>query len=336
MTTTEATATTGSAPSDPAGPRNAHWWRRAVASVADGLLVAAVAWLATGSFVPVPFRPVPVLPPTGVPVIEPDGRFSWWTCAAVVLLLVLQAFTGMTPGKAMVGVRVVRERDGAPAGLPVTVLRDLLHALDWILLVGWLRPLWHPRRQTFADSVVRTVVVRARVDVPVPVVVGVATATAGALVLAPAVTESGETRVECTLVPDHASGLATLSGREPGDVWVTRLGVRRLSPARPPVVLSWTLAPGAEPDGTTLDVAVVGADGDAAWRSTVTFRDGAAWADDVTQVPELTIPRSVFDDAGPGALVELTGEADGTSEVLCALGFGDDATDVPLSPRVDR
>lgn len=83
-------------------------------------------------------------------------------------------------------------------------------------------------------------------------------------------------------------------------------------------------------------MAVVGADGDAAWRSTATFRDGAAWTDDVTQVPELTIPRSVFDDAGPGALVELTGEADGTSEVLCALGFGDDATGVPSSPRVDR
>ncbi|GCD18702.1 hypothetical protein CTKZ_02640 [Cellulomonas algicola] len=335
MTTTEATTATGAEPTAPAGPRYAAWWRRAVASVADGLLVAAVAWLATGSVAPVPFRPVPWLPLSAVPGIEPDGRFSWWTSGAVALLLVLQAFTGMTPGRAMVGVRVVRERDGRPAGLPVTVLRDLLHALDWILLVGWLRPLWHPRRQTFADSVVRTEVVRARVDVPVPVVVGVATVTAGALVLSPAVTESGETRVECTLAPDHASGLATVSGREPGDVWVTRLGIRRLSPARPPVVLSWTLAPGADPDGTTLDVAVVEADGDAAWRSTVAFRDGAAWTDDVTQVPELTVPRRVFDDAGPGALVELTGKVDGTSEVLCVLGFGVEAAELPPSPRVD-
>lgn len=335
MTTTEAMTTTGAEPGGPAGPRYAAWWRRALASVSDGLLVAAVAWLATGSVAPVPFRPAPWLPLSAVPGIEPDGRFSWWTCGAVVLLLVLQAFTGMTPGKAMVGIRVVRERDGAPAGLPVTVLRDLLHALDWILLVGWLRPLWHPRRQTFADSVVRTVVVRARVDVPVPVVVGVATVTAGALVLSPAVTESGETTVECTLAPDHASGLATLSGREPGDVWVTRLGIRRLSPARPPVVLSWTLAPGADPDGTTLDVTVVGADGDAAWRSTVTFRDGAAWTDDVTQVPELTIPRGVLDEAGSGALVEFAQDVDGTSEVLCGLGFGDDATELPTSPRAD-
>ncbi|NKY38410.1 RDD family protein [Cellulomonas septica] len=335
MTTTDVPATATTEPGTPAAPRYAHWWRRAVASVSDGLLVAAVAWLATGSVAPVPLRPVPWLPLSAVPGIEPDGRLSWWTCGAVLLLLVLQAFTGMTPGKAMVGIRVVRERDGAPAALPVTVLRDLLHVLDWILLVGWLRPLWHPRRQTFADSVVRTVVVRARVDVPVPVIVGVATVTAGALVLAPAVTESGETRVECTLVPDHASGLATLSGREPGDVWVTRLGVRRLSPARPPVVLSWTLAPGADPDGTTLDVGVVEADGDEAWHSAVAFRDGAAWTDDVTQVPELTIPRRVFDDAGPGALVELTGEADGTSEVLCVLGFGVEAAELPPSPRVD-
>ncbi|MFC4480348.1 hypothetical protein, partial [Flavobacterium chungangensis] len=72
-----------------------------------------------------------------------------------------------------------------------------------------------------------------------------------------------------------------------------------------------------------------------AWRSTVAFRDGAAWTDDVTQVPELTVPRRVFDDAGPGALVELTGKVDGTSEVLCVLGFGVEAAELPPSPRVD-
>ncbi|MDC7123146.1 RDD family protein [Cellulomonas fimi] len=336
MTTTETPATVATEPDGTPSPRYAQWWRRAVASVADGLLVAAVAWLATGSFAPVPFRPVPSLPLSGVPEIEPDGRFSWWTCGAVVVLLVLQSFTGMTPGKAMVGVRVVRERDGAPAGLPVTVVRDVLHVLDWILLVGWLRPLWHARRQTFADSVVRTVVVRARVDVPVPIVVGVATVTVGALVLAPSVTESGETAVSCTLPADHASGIATLSAREPGDVWVTRLGIRRLSPAQPPVVLSWTPAAGAPTDGTTLAVALVGRGDDVTWHATVDFHDGAAWTDDVTQVPELLIPRSVVDDAGDGAMLEVAAETGGSSETLCGMGFGSDGSEPPASPRVDR
>ncbi len=39
-------------------------------------------------------------------------------------------------------------------------LRDLAHVLDSLpFYIGWLWPLWDTKRQTFADKVVKTVVV---------------------------------------------------------------------------------------------------------------------------------------------------------------------------------
>jgi Mce-associated membrane protein len=85
---------------------------------------------------------------------------------ALAVLLVLQGTTGWTPGKLVLGIRVVREEEHRPAGLWRTSARWVLHLLDAILLIGYLRPLWHPRRQTFADGIVHTVVVRELPDLP--------------------------------------------------------------------------------------------------------------------------------------------------------------------------
>ncbi len=43
----------------------------------------------------------------------------------------------------------------------------MAHILDALLYIGFLRPLWHPQRRTFADSLCSTVVLR-RVRPPVP------------------------------------------------------------------------------------------------------------------------------------------------------------------------
>ncbi len=296
---------------------HAHWSRRAVGAVLDGALVAAVAWLATGSPVPVPFLPTPtLLNPVGG--VELAGRFSWWTAGAVAVVLLLQALTGVTPGKSVVGIRVVRESDLAPAGLLRTVGRELLHVLDWILLIGWLRPLWHARRQTFADTVASTVVIRARVDVPVRLIAAVASATALAVVVAPSVSEQGSTTVSCTF-EDTAPGIGTVALRIPGDVWVSRLGIRRLSTIHPESVVSWTATSGGVPsDGTRLDVSVLDRDDRDVWHRTVTFDGGVARTDDVTEVQELTIPRAVTADAGPGWLVRVGLSGEQASQ--CVMG----------------
>ncbi|HYQ75043.1 RDD family protein, partial [Cellulomonas sp.] len=77
-------------------------------------------------------------------------------------LVLLQAYTGATPGKRVAGVAVVRADTGAPAGLLRTLARPFVHVVDGILLIGYLRPLWHPMRRTVADSVLGTVAVLTR------------------------------------------------------------------------------------------------------------------------------------------------------------------------------
>ena len=38
-------------------------------------------------------------------------------------------------------------------------LRDLVHILDGVAYVGYLWPLWDDKRQTFADKIMRTIVI---------------------------------------------------------------------------------------------------------------------------------------------------------------------------------
>jgi uncharacterized RDD family membrane protein YckC len=68
--------------------------------------------------------------------------------------------TGQTWGRRALGIRLVGA-DGRPVGAGRALARDLAHILDGLpLYVGWLFPLWDAKRQTFADKVMNTVVVR--------------------------------------------------------------------------------------------------------------------------------------------------------------------------------
>ena len=125
----------------------ARWHIRAAAFVVDvlpGLAVVAtmvLVWLA-------------------VPL-----RSAWWwlsvsVLAAAALLtminrVVLPALSGWSLGRAMLGIAVVRP-DGASVGVGRLLCRDLAHLLDTLsVFVGWLWPLWDPRRRTFADVLLR-------------------------------------------------------------------------------------------------------------------------------------------------------------------------------------
>lgn len=305
----------------------APWWRRALATVLDGALVAAVAWFATGSTVPVPAR---LAPPVLSPVdgLEPAGRFSWWTCGAVVTLLLLQALTGSTPGKAVAGVRVERDGDARPAGLVRTVLREVAHVLDWVLLVGWLRPLWHRRRQTFADSLARTVVVRARPFLPVRAAGGAACAVAVLLVCAPTVSEGGAVTVTCSFDAPDPSRLASVSLRVPGELTVSRLGLRSPAAVHPASTVTWEVAPDAPPaDGSVLRATLAAPGAEPVWTSAVTFRGGAAHTDPRTEVAELGIPADAVRTAGAHARVTFVSEVDGTAVELCSASGPNPAVD---------
>ena len=159
MTVTDVELSTRVAPTIPGV---ASWGRRVVAALLDTAVLGAVAWFAGGGRIA-----VPSLQPTFDS--GPETDLLPWTSSgavvgAVVLMLALQGLTGQTPGRRVVGIQVVRAPADGPAGGPPGVLRSVVrcwaHLLDAILLIGYLRPLWHPEGRTFADGLLGTVVVR--------------------------------------------------------------------------------------------------------------------------------------------------------------------------------
>ncbi|EFV13377.1 RDD family protein [Segniliparus rugosus] len=77
-------------------------------------------------------------------------------------VIVKQGRTGQTVGKEALKIRLVQESTGRPIGPGVVFVRQLAHILDVVsCYVGYLWPLWDAKRQTFADKVMRTVVVKA-------------------------------------------------------------------------------------------------------------------------------------------------------------------------------
>lgn len=72
-----------------------------------------------------------------------------------------QGKTGQTYGKSVVGTTLLRERTGSPVGGWLSIGRQILHIIDGIpCYIGYLWPLWDSKRQTFADKIVGTVVVK--------------------------------------------------------------------------------------------------------------------------------------------------------------------------------
>lgn len=71
----------------------------------------------------------------------------------------LDGLTGQTPGKAIMGTRVVNVQ-GQVIGSGSGIARKLAHILDSIVcLLGWFLPLVDSKRQTIADKVMSTYVV---------------------------------------------------------------------------------------------------------------------------------------------------------------------------------
>ncbi|MFD7627353.1 RDD family protein [Streptomyces sp. NPDC059851] len=78
-----------------------------------------------------------------------------------VFQLYREGSTGQTIGKKIVGISVRRESDGNTLGFGMAFVRRLAHMLDSLACyIGWLWPLWDDKKQTFADKVCSTVVIR--------------------------------------------------------------------------------------------------------------------------------------------------------------------------------
>lgn len=76
---------------------------------------------------------------------------------------ILMGRTGQSWGKQMAGMTLVTEEDQLPMGLGKAMLREGGHLFDVATLgYGYVRPKWHPKGQTFADSIYKTVALDLR------------------------------------------------------------------------------------------------------------------------------------------------------------------------------
>lgn len=85
---------------------------------------------------------------------------AWWT-----YLGYLSGTYGITPGRAVAKTKLISAETGQVIGVGAGIGRQAAHILDLLVcFLGWLFPLWDAQKQTFADKIVKTVVVDNSAD----------------------------------------------------------------------------------------------------------------------------------------------------------------------------
>ena len=94
-------------------------------------------------------------------ISRPLGAIVWLAALAWSLYNAYQAGeTGQSYGKKIAGTRLLSEQTGAPIGGGLGIGRYFVHIVDSIpCYLGYLWPIWDGKRQTFADKLIKTVVV---------------------------------------------------------------------------------------------------------------------------------------------------------------------------------
>ncbi|MET7567909.1 RDD family protein [Streptomyces sp. NPDC005492] len=130
-----------------ATPPYANWGQRFLGTLVDGLVFL------------VPY----------ILIIVGRGNAVLTGIGAVLILglaiwqLIQEGKTGQTVGKKALGIRLVRESDGQPLGVGMAFVRRLAHFVDSIACyLGWLWPAWDAKRQTFADKIIGSIVIRTQ------------------------------------------------------------------------------------------------------------------------------------------------------------------------------
>ena len=74
--------------------------------------------------------------------------------------------TGQSFGKRSTKIILLGEETYAPIGARNAFIRDLVHILDALTIVGYLWPRWDEKKQTLADQIMRTIVINQAADHP--------------------------------------------------------------------------------------------------------------------------------------------------------------------------
>lgn len=144
----------------------ASWGQRVVATLWDALylwpgwvaIVAGTILVLTAARGAEAGESIPAVAIVGLLLIPVGTVLVIWR--TITNLMLRQGRTGYTYGKAKVGVRVVRELDGQPAGVGSAVGRYFLHSIiNSAAYIDYLWPLWDAKRQTITDKLLGTVVI---------------------------------------------------------------------------------------------------------------------------------------------------------------------------------
>lgn len=148
----------------------AHWGKRVGATLLDGLIAGLLPAILYGIGFSQIKPAVCTTDPTSYQVSCTGGSSGSAVVfmllgalvglAATLWLVYQEGTTGQSVGKKALNIRLVREYDGQVLGFGLAFVRRLCHVLDGLACyVGFLWPLWDPKRQTFADKIMTTVVV---------------------------------------------------------------------------------------------------------------------------------------------------------------------------------
>lgn len=135
--------------------RLAEWTSRVGAALIDGLIIGIpviVLYILTVIFLANELTVLGLLMSLLVFAVSFGGQL--W-------LLHQQGTTGQTIGKRQMGIKLVGEQTGQVVGFGNAFVRQLAHFLDGAACyVGYFWPLFDEKKQTFADKVCRTLVIR--------------------------------------------------------------------------------------------------------------------------------------------------------------------------------
>ncbi|MFF7235982.1 RDD family protein [Streptomyces collinus] len=128
-------------------PPYANWGQRFLGTLVDGLVFV------------VPY--ILVLVGRNNAALSAIGGLA--IIAIAIWQLIQEGRTGQTIGKKALGIRLVKEATGQPLGVGMAFVRRLAHFLDSLACyLGWLWPAWDSKRQTFADKVCGSIVIKTQ------------------------------------------------------------------------------------------------------------------------------------------------------------------------------
>ncbi|WP_329118377.1 RDD family protein [Streptomyces sp. NBC_01465] len=134
-------------------PQYAGWWSRFAAVLLDGLIIAVPYGILLGIGAGIGGGAGSALAILGILVGFGLGLFK----------LYKEGTEGAWIGKKALGIRLVREADGQPLGFGMAFVRYLAHFVDSLACyLGWLWPAWDAKKQTFADKIISSIVIKSQ------------------------------------------------------------------------------------------------------------------------------------------------------------------------------